>query len=154
MSAKEITAAAIAHCGGMTAARRDGWVKHGLRDKPPFSEFDAIETAVARKISETTNQKRATVAFRYLRKPLKKAIFAGHTKLWAVVPTEGHGFRLEASSAKALKMAVQANGPLWIVALDGAIRDAKERYAEYISELKVADGVLRSFPVSKASDMD
>jgi hypothetical protein len=150
---EQITAAAIAQCGGMTAARRNGWVKHGLRAKPPFSEFDAIETAVAREISDSTTQKRATTAFRHLNVMLKKALLAGHTKLWAIVPATGYGFRLEASPAKTLKIASQAEGSLWIVALEGPISEAKKRYSEYVSEIGGSEkGVLHAFPASEAGE--
>lgn len=133
MEPKHLTATIIAHCGGMTPARRSAWVKHGLSQHPPFSEFDAIETAVARILSERTTQKRAPEAFRQIQQELRKAIVAGHVRLWAVVPAVGHGSALASSPAKALKLAEGIDEALWVAPLAKGIELAKTRYEQQIS---------------------
>jgi hypothetical protein len=153
MQTKQITATDIAYCGGMAAARRGGWTKHGLRAQPPFSEFDAVETAVAKMLADKTNQKRATAAFKQLQPELREAVMAGRTQLWAVVPYMGHGVTLATSSAKAFKIAMNTEGPLWIVALKKGIEIARERYTHKKTDIESAgSGLVHQLPSQRLDE--
>jgi hypothetical protein len=122
----------------MGAATRRQWANAGLLQKQgAFGEHDAVETAVAARLIESTTTQRARAAFKALRSELRKAVVAGESDLWIVVPHGGREFALARSDRAALQIAgslLGPRGPAWVVSISKVIADARERYQSHVTD--------------------
>lgn len=127
------TALDIAACGNMSADTRRRWVEvHGLLSSGPFTEHDAIETAVAGLLIARTTTQRAPQAFAAVRSQLRIEVLAGPLDLWAVVPQRFEPV-LVSGRSQATAAAAAAGTLVWVVALSDAIACARQRYAGCIA---------------------
>ena len=143
-----ISAADIAYCGGMDPDTRRAWMKAGRLGGPPYSEHDAVETAVAAALSAATNTQRAPRALRSFRTELREASLARAADLWAVVPRQGNQFRLVRGAEAAARTTADLGRPVWIVPLERAVQEARERYAELKAEPR-SEGSVSKLPSEK-----
>jgi hypothetical protein len=143
----DLPATAIAHCGGWTDERRRGWAdpKVGLlRDKPPFTSHDAVETAIAACLAKQTNKNAARQAWAVVRQDVRQLAVSGTEDIWIVLTQGGQRHFCEARAADGAAAAGEAaadlGAPVWVVPTADAIRTAKERFAKLIEKDATAGG--------------
>jgi hypothetical protein len=130
-----ISATDIALCGGMPPETRRAWARAGVFDGGPFSEHDAVETAVASELISKTTTQRARTALPAIRKELRRVRLAGDSDLWVVVPRQGPYITLVVGADEAALAAASLLLPVWLVPVAEAIAKAEERYADLISRV-------------------
>jgi hypothetical protein len=143
----EVPATAIAHCGGWTDERRRGWAdpKIGLlRDKPPFTSHDAVETAIAACLAKQTNKNVARQAWAVVRQEVRQLALSGTEDIWVVLTQGGQRHFCEAraveGAAAAGEAAAELGALVWVVPAAQAIRAARERFATLIESDAAAGG--------------
>lgn len=131
----------------MSPETRRNWVrKHCLLEPGPFTQHDAVETAVAAAFTEGTTTQRSTAAFKVLRGDLREEVMAGHIDLWAIVPLKGRRFSLARSATVAAALAAElrgAEGPAWLVPLAAPIKQAQERYLACVASEDAVPGEIQ-----------
>jgi hypothetical protein len=129
-----ITAKDIAWCAQVDRARRERWASAGrLKADPPFTEHDAVETAIAfAPARRGVSQKAAAVAWDLIRPDVQRLLIAGELDIWIVISVEGpRAWAVAGPGAAALQ--VDGSGRCWLVATDSAVGEARARYAELIA---------------------
>jgi hypothetical protein len=129
-----ITAKDIAWCAQVDRARRERWASAGrLKSDPPFTEHDAVETAIAfAPARRGVSQKAAAVAWDLIRPDVQRLLIAGELDIWIVISVEGpRAWAVAGPGAAALQ--VDGSGRCWLVATDSAVGEARARYAELIA---------------------
>jgi hypothetical protein len=146
----DLAAAAIAHCGGMTDERRRGWAEKNvglLRDKPPFTSHDAVETAIAACLAKQTNKNSARQAWKVVRHDVRQLALAGVEDIWIVLTQGGQTHLCEAraveGAAAAAEAAAELGGLVWVVSAADAIRTARERF-DRLTENEAGKGGVTS----------
>jgi hypothetical protein len=129
-----ITAKDIAWCAQVDRARRERWASAGrLKADPPFTEHDAVETAIAfAPARRGVSQKAAAVAWDLIRADVQRLLIAGERDIWIAISVEGpRAWAVAGPGAAALQ--VDGSGRCWLVATDSAVGEARARYAELVA---------------------
>jgi len=135
----------------MSTAVRRYWVKQLLlRGDAPFSEYDAVETAVAQAIIGATQANVLRVAFPALRDDLKVAALEGSSELWAVVAEDGYDYVLARSCAEAGEYASTLCGLAWTVSLQGSIDQSRQRYGRMLASAASPTAAVRTLDAHRA----
>lgn len=118
----------------MSTATRRYWCKQLLlRADGPFTEYDAVETAVAQAIIGATQANVLRVVFPALQDDLKVAVLGGSSELWAVIAEDGYDYVLGRSCAEAGEYASTLCGMAWTISLQGCIDQARQRYGRMLA---------------------
>jgi hypothetical protein len=126
-----LTAKEVAWCADVAPQRRRAWAEAGrLKAKPPFTEHDVIESAVAFSMTAAgVSQKAATVAWDRMRPQLRRLLIAGERRPWLVVSADGPRAEVVADETAAARAAATM-GRCWVVSSDRAVEEALNRLAE------------------------
>ncbi len=155
MSKRRVTASDIARCGGMSTATRRYWARLLLlRGEEPFSEYDAVETAVAQAIIAATQANVLRVVFPALRSDLRVAALEGSSELWAVIAEDGYDYALARSRAEAGEYASTLYGLAWTVSLQGCIQHARQRYSRTLASVGNANADVRTLKAHRSGTSD
>jgi hypothetical protein len=143
-----ITAKDIAWCGQVDRARRERWVSAGqLKRDPPFTEHDAMETAIAFSMARSgVSQKVAAAAWRAIQPEVQRLLIAGERRIWLVLSADGPRAAAVADAGAAAQ-AAHGNGRCWVVETDEMVAEARSRYEELAAQAAPAEGrvtLLRS----------
>lgn len=134
----------------MSPATRRDWVgKQVLRGDEPFTEYDAIETAVGQALIAKSQSNVLGAVFPVLRPELRSAVVGGSSDLWAVIASDGYDCRLARSSAEAGEYAASLSGLAWTVPLRDCIEHARERYGRAVVQLGNAKAAVQSLNVQR-----
>lgn len=130
-SSPAITAAQVAWCGQVRPGKRHSWARQDrLKQHPPFTTHDAVETALAFRLADSAvSQKIATAAWESVRAEIKRLIVAGEEDIWFVVAAEGPRHAAVAGANDAARAGEQL-GPCWLVSAQEVVVEAKMRFAE------------------------
>jgi hypothetical protein len=141
----DVLATDIAWCGQVDRARRERWAsKQWLKKEPPFTEHDAVETAIAFSLSRRgISQKAAALAWRAVQRDVQRLLIAGERSLWIVVSAEGPRAWATPDAGAAAQRA-EGQGRCWIVNTETAADEARARYAELATKAPQAKGHLAS----------
>jgi len=142
-----IKAKDIAWCARVTRARRERWASAGrLKADPPFTEHDAVETAIAFSLArQGVSQKQASIAWGMIQAQIQSLLIAGERDIWIVVSAEGpRAWALPGGDAAASQAAL--DGRCWIVNTRESAEEARVRYAELAARYGAADGVVAQLP--------
>lgn len=127
----EVTAKDIAWCGQVDRGRREKWASAGrLKADAPFTEHDAVETAVAFSLARHgVSQKAATTAWELIRPEMQRLLLSGTVRVWAVVSADGPRAWVASDGESAARRA-HLGGRCWVVDCSAAVAEARRRYAE------------------------
>jgi hypothetical protein len=129
-SAGSITAKNIAWCARTTVPWRHNWAKENrLKPHPPFSEYDAVETALAMLIATPPRTKRGPRVWDALRAPLRELWMAG-ADIWIVIAQDGPTYAAVDGEGAAGIAAAEVEAPVWVLHAADAISSARQRFAE------------------------
>jgi hypothetical protein len=148
-----ITAKDIAWCAQVDRARRERWASAGrLKADPPFTEHDAVETAIAfAPARRGVSQKAAAVAWDLIRTDVQRHLIAGELDIWIVISVDGpRAWAVVGPDAAALK--VDGNGRCWLVATDSTVGEARARYAELVARAAPAVHPVAHLPKRGTSE--
>jgi hypothetical protein len=135
----------------MSTATRRYWCKQLLlRADGPFTEYDAVETAVAQAIIGATQANVLRVVFPALRNDLKVAVLGGSSALWAVVAEDGYDYVLARSCAEAGEWASTLCGMAWTISLQGCIDQARQRYGRTLASTASPTSAVRMLDAQRA----
>jgi hypothetical protein len=142
-----ITATDIAWCAQVDRARRASWATDGsFKRQPPFTEHDALETAIAFSLTRGgVSQKIARTAWGLIRSEVKRLLIAGEREIWVVVSMGGPRAWAFASAEGAASRAA-GEGPCWIVATSEAVQEARVRYGQLTAQIASAPGGIARLP--------
>jgi hypothetical protein len=135
-----ITATDIAWCGQVAQARRRQWAKAGrLKDEAPYTEYDALETAVAFSMTRSgVSQKAASAAWARIQEEVRGLLIAGERELWLVIGQGPHARAF--SDAESAARYAAGEGLCWIVQTREAIATAHARYGELVTHTRAQPG--------------
>jgi hypothetical protein len=126
-----VTAAEIAYCAGALDTWRHNWAtQHRLKQKPPFTEHDAVETAIAHHLATVVSQKLAPKAWDLLRSQIQ-ALIVSQSDIWIVLAKAGPRHSVVPDAAAAARHAAQL-GECRILDMTEPIREARARYRELL----------------------
>jgi hypothetical protein len=137
----DITAKDIAWCAQVDRARRERWAADGrLKREPPFTEHDAVETAIAFSLARRgVSQKAASRAWRQIQAEVQRLLIAGERSVWVVVSADGPRAWALADASEAAELAA-GQGRCWLVATGEIAKEARDRYAELAARATPASG--------------
>jgi hypothetical protein len=142
--AGQLTLKDIAWCAGVEPPRLRKWAADGrLGANPPFSEYDALEAAVA--FSMTTggvSQKIATEAWDVVRSDVKRLLLSQTSDMWLVVSADGPEAEVWDDRALVVERA-SCMGRCWVVNPSEAQARARSRFALLQSRLTPAAGEVK-----------
>jgi hypothetical protein len=136
-----ITATDIAWCADIDRARRERWASAGrLKRDPPFTEHDAMETAIAFSLAcNRVSQKAAAAAWTAIQQEVQRLLIAGERRIWVVISAEGPWASAVADAGSAAR-AADGKGRCWIVDTTAMVAEARSRYVEVAARAAPADG--------------
>jgi hypothetical protein len=137
----DITATDIAWCAQVERARRERWADAGrLKRDPPFTEHDAMETAIAFCLTRGgVSQKAATVAWEAIQRDVQRLLIAGERDIWVVASAQGPR-AWAVADAQAAAQRADGQGRCWVVATGPVAAEARARYSELSSRVPPVDG--------------
>ena len=143
--AGQLTQKDIAWCAGVEPARFRQWAASGrLTPDPPFTEYDALEAAVAFSLSRHgVSQKVATGAWDAVRPDVKRFLLAQAGDVWIIVSADGPEAKAVDNHREVAEIAA-ALGRCWVVRPADAVALARSRFATLRASLPGTPGEVRS----------
>jgi hypothetical protein len=140
-----ITAKDIAWCGQVDRARRERWAFKKLpKQDPPFTERDAVETAIAFSMSlHGVSQKAAADAWKAIRPAVQQLLIADQRDIWIVVSADGPR-AWAVTDAGTAALSAEGQGRCWTVSTKAAVEEARARYAEVAARAPSGAGHVSS----------
>jgi hypothetical protein len=138
-----VPAADIAWCAGVSAQRRHDWAHAGrLKVSGPFTEHDAVETAIAFHLAHEISQKVATKAWAVVHRDVQRLLVAGSKDIWIIAAAKGPRHRAVAGAVAAAEAVAEMRAPCWLIPTAAVAAEARTRFGE-IRQPSRASGTVR-----------